>query len=99
MLLGPATYRRDVDRTLSWLADAHNPDATERTLAEIDASIAMVALGVAVSVRLVNLPLAEESAFDAAARAQTAGVAFSLNREATNSVTLMIGPRLNVVDE
>jgi len=25
-----------VDRTLSWLAGAHNPDATERTLAEID---------------------------------------------------------------
>jgi hypothetical protein len=84
-----------VDRTLSWLAGAHNPDATERTLAEIDAAIAMVVLRVAVSVRLVNLALAEESAFDAATRAQAAGVAFSLNRDASGSVALIIGPRLD----
>jgi hypothetical protein len=83
-----------VDRTLSWLAGAHNPDATERTIAEIDAAIAMVALEVAASVRLVNLPTAEESAFDAAARAQAAGVGFSLNRDRAGSVTLIIGPRL-----
>lgn len=82
-----------MDRTLSWLAGAHNPDATERTLAEIDAAIAMVARGIARSVRLVNLATAEESAFDAAARAQAAGVAFSLKREGA-SVTWFIGPRL-----
>ncbi len=82
-----------MDRTLSWLAGAHNPDATERTLAEIDAAIAMVAQGAAESVRLVSLPLAEESAFDAAARAQVAGVAFSITRDA-GSVSLRIGPRL-----
>ncbi len=83
-----------MDRTLSWLAGAHNPDATERTLAEIDAAIAMVALGVAVSVRLINLTMAEESAFDAAARAQASAVGFTLRREDQRSVTLIIGPRL-----
>jgi len=83
-----------VDRTLSWLAGAHNPDATERTLAEIDAAIAMVALGIAVTVRLVNLPTAEDLAFDAAARAQTAGVAFSLQRDGSDSTTMIVGPRL-----
>ena len=83
-----------MDRTLSWLAGAHNPDATERTLAEIDAAIAMVALGIAVTVRLVNLPTAEDLAFDAAARAQTAGVAFSLQRDGPDSTTMVVGPRL-----
>lgn len=82
-----------MDRTLSWLAGARNPDAMERTLGEIDAAIAMVARGFARSVRLVNLPLAEDSAFDAAARAQAAAVGFSLKREGM-SVTLIIGPRL-----
>jgi hypothetical protein len=82
-----------VDRTLSWLAGAHNPDATERTLAEIDAAIAMVSLGVAATVRLVNLPAAEATAFEAAARAQTAGVAFSLQRHTPDSASMIIGPR------
>ncbi len=84
-----------MDRTLSWLAGVHTQDATEIALAEIDAAIAMVALGAAVSVRLINLALAEESAFDAAARAQGAGVSFSLNRDASGSVALIIGPRLD----
>ena len=84
-----------MDRTLSWLAGASTPDAKEIALAEIDAAIGMVALGAAVSVRLINLALAEESAFDAAARAQAAGVAFSLNRDASGSVALLIGPRLD----
>lgn len=83
-----------MDRTLSWLAGAHNPDATERTLAEIDAAIAMVSTGVAASVRLVNMPAAQETAFDAAARAQGAGLAFSLQRDASGSTTMIVGPRL-----
>jgi hypothetical protein len=83
-----------VDRTLSWLAGAHNPDATERTLVEIDAAIAMVSLGIAATVRLVNMPAAEETAFDAAARAQAAGVAFSLQRQSAQSSTMIVGPRL-----
>jgi hypothetical protein len=83
-----------VDRTLSWLAGAHHPDATERTLAEIDAAIGLVAVGAAITVRLVNLELAEELAFDATARAQAAGVGFSLNRDGSGSAMLIVGPRL-----
>jgi hypothetical protein len=83
-----------VDRTVSWLAGAHNPDAIERTLAEVDAAIAMVALGVAKTVRLVNLAGAEDAAFEATARAQAAAVAFALKRDGPDSSTLVIGPRL-----
>lgn len=92
--LGAEPYAEDVDRTLSWLAGARNSDATERTLAEIDAAIAMVSTGVAASVRLVNMPAAEETAFDAAARAQAAGLSFSLQRDGTDTATMIVGPRL-----
>ena len=85
-----------MDRTLSWLAGAHNPDATERALAEIDAAIAMVSLGVAATVRLVNLPGAETTAFEAAARAQAAGLGFHLQRHGGGSTTLVVGPRFVV---
>jgi hypothetical protein len=83
-----------VDRTLSWLAGARGDDDLERALGEVDAAIAMVALGVAVSVRLSNLAGAEEAAFDAAARAQSAGVAFTLLRERPTMPTMIVGPRL-----
>jgi hypothetical protein len=83
-----------VDRTLSWLAGASNVDAVERALTEVDAAIAMVALGIALSVRLCNLAGAEEAAFDAAARAQAAGITFSLLRDGSRSVTMIVGPRL-----
>lgn len=83
-----------MDRTLSWIAGAGTADELERALAEVDAAIAMVAYGVAVSIRLVNLAAAEEAAFDAAARAQAAGVAFSLNRDESGLSTMIVGPRL-----
>jgi hypothetical protein len=83
-----------VDRTLSWLAGARDVDALERALTEVDAAIAMVVGGVAISVRLCNLAGAEEAAFDAAARAQAAGLAFSLLREQPGSATMIVGPRL-----
>ena len=83
-----------MDRTLSWLAGANSVDAVERALTEVDAAITMVAFGVARSVRLCNLPGAEEAGFDAAARAQAAAVAFSLQRDRPGSVTMIIGPRL-----
>jgi hypothetical protein len=83
-----------VDRTLSWLAGAHDEDAIERALSEVDAAIGMVVLGAAVSVRLSNLPGAEDAAFDAAARAQAAGVAFSLLRDRPGWPTMIVGPRL-----
>lgn len=83
-----------MDRTLSWLAGARGDDELERALSEVDAAIAMVALGLAVSVRLSNLAGAEDAAFDAAARAQSAGVAFALLRERPTLPTMVVGPRL-----
>jgi hypothetical protein len=83
-----------VDRTLTWLAGAKSADELEHALTEVDAAITMVAFGVARSVRLCNLPGAEDAAFDAAARAQTAGVAFSLKRDGASSITMIMGPRL-----
>ena len=83
-----------MDRTLSWITGAGTADSLERALTEVDAAIAMVVRGVAVSVRLVNLAAAEEAAFDAAARAQVAGVAFSLSRDGSGLSTMVVGPRL-----
>ena len=83
-----------MDRTLSWLAGAGSADDVEHALSEVDAAITMVVLGAARSVRLCNLPGAEDAAFDAAARAQTADVSFSLLRDGVRSVTMVIGPLL-----
>ncbi len=83
-----------MDRTLSWLAGAHGADDLERALTEVDAAIALVVRGAAVSVRLCNLAGAEEAAFDATARAQAAGVAFSLQRDRPGSTTMIVGPLL-----
>ena len=78
---------------MSWLAGAH-PEAIERALPEVAVAIGMVLLGAAVTVRLCNLEAAEEAAFDAAARAQAANVAFSLKRDGPRSITMIVGPRL-----
>lgn len=94
MPLGAWSYVRDVDRTLSWLAGDDSEDSLERALAEVDTAIAMVVRGVAVSVRLCNLAAVEEAAFDAATRAQAAGVAFSLHRDGIGSAAMIVGPRL-----
>ena len=50
------------------------PDGLARERAEIDAAIAMVALGVATRVRLVGLADVDEIAAAGLARAQSAGV-------------------------
>jgi hypothetical protein len=81
---------------MSWLAGARGADDLERALTEVDAAIAMVVRGAARSVRLCNLAGAAEAAFDATARAQVAGVAFSLQRDRPGSTTMVIGPLLEV---
>ena len=83
-----------MDRSLTWLATEHSLDSVERTLAEVDAAIALVVLGAAVTVHLCNLAFAEDAAFDAAAAAQAAGVGFSLLRDGARWPTLVVGPRL-----
>ena len=96
--LGQRSYVRDVDRTLSWLAGAGGVDSLDLALIEIDAAIAMVVLGVAVTVRLCNLAGADAAAFDAAARAQTAGVAVSLRHVGLGTTTMIVGPRVAPAD-
>lgn len=83
-----------MDRTLSWIAAEHALDSLESGLAEVDAAISLVLAGLAVTVRLCNFASAEDVAFDAAARAQTAGVGFSLRRDGARWPTLVVGPRL-----
>ena len=69
-------------------------DPIERDLAEVEAAIALVALGLATRVRLVGLLRAEAVAGEGLARAQEAGVAFRLDCSGpTPAVTL--GPRQN----
>lgn len=88
-----------MDRTLSWIAADHTRDSLESALAEVDAAIALVLSGLAVTVRLCNLAAAEYVAFDAAARAQTAGVGFSLRRDGARWPTLVVGPRLLTLED
>ena len=64
----------------------------ERDLEEIDAAIAMVAIGVATRVRLVGLGAAAEAAAQGLARAQLAGVAFFVDRAADRAPAIIIGP-------
>jgi antitoxin (DNA-binding transcriptional repressor) of toxin-antitoxin stability system len=69
-------------------------DPIELALVEVDAAITLVARGVAVTITVSGLPLAEDVAATAAARAQAEGLAFHVRRGARQSVTLVVGPRL-----
>jgi hypothetical protein len=82
-----------MDRMLAWLA-ATGSDPLEIALTEIDAAIALVVLGVAVTVRICSLRAAEDAAPTAAARAQAAGVAFRIVPTPAAPPTLIVGPRL-----
>ena len=86
-----------MDRTITRLPTATAGDALERALLEVDAAIALVLAGIAVSITLCCLDGAEGAAFTAAAWAQVAGVAFRLRYEPPAPVRLVIGPRLRPV--
>jgi hypothetical protein len=62
-------------------------------LAEIYGSIELVASGTARRIVLTAFPGIENVAAEALARAQGAGVAFSLSRDEDDAVTVHIGPR------
>lgn len=85
-----------MDRTIVWLAVSAAPDPAERALLEIDAAIALVSGGGAVRVRVCGQPGVEDVAVAGAARAQAARVTFQLRREPSGSVTVVVGPRLDV---
>jgi hypothetical protein len=82
-----------MDRTLAWLPGGAL-DPAERALAEVDAAVALVARGVALTVTVSGLAAAAEVAATAAARAQAEGLAFHVRRDTAAAVTLVVGPRL-----
>jgi hypothetical protein len=69
-------------------------DPLDRDLAEIDAGIAMVSLGLATRVRLVGLARPEAAASSGLAHAQAADVRFSLDRGPSGVVAVTLGPRV-----
>lgn len=83
-----------MDHKIVWLAASAAPDPAERALLEIDAAIALVAGGTAATVRVCGQPGVEDVAVAGTARAQAARVGFQLRREASGSVTVVVGPRL-----
>lgn len=81
-----------MDRTISPLPSATFRDPFDRALLEINAAIALVVAGVAATITLCFLEVAEDAASTGAMWAQTAGVAFRLRRDLPDSVSLVIGP-------
>lgn len=78
------------------MVETNDATSIEGALREVDAAIVMVSCGLAARVRLCNLPGAEEAAYDAAAKAQAAGIGFALVRDHPGSTTLIVGPRLEL---
>jgi hypothetical protein len=84
-----------MDRTISWLPPANVRDPLDGALSKIDAAIALVVAGVAVTITPCFFESAEEAAFAGAMWAQAAGVAFRLRRDPPDSVSIVIGPRVS----
>jgi hypothetical protein len=83
-----------MDPTNSGLPSGASGDPIDDALVEINAAIALVVAGVALTVTLCSLEAAEAAAFTGALWAQAAGVAFRIKRDPPDSVSLVIGPRL-----
>ena len=69
-------------------------DVSADLLEELYGAIELVAGGAARRIVLAAFPGIEDVAAEALARAQAAGVAFSLSRDGGDAVTVHIGPRL-----
>jgi hypothetical protein len=67
-------------------------DQLERTLAEIEGAIELVARGEARTVYLTGLPRIEQAAPLGAAQAQRSGVLFRLEGDPATSLTVVVGP-------
>ena len=87
-----------MNRPWSPLRPAPGADPLDIALAEIDAAIELVLRGQARRVRLVGLSAGENAAGAGLARAQAAGVQFTLERSdaGAHPVSLVIGPRLRM---
>jgi hypothetical protein len=69
----------------------HEPVDTD--LAEIEAGVALVSMGLATRVRLVGLAHVDDVAAAGLALAQAAHVAFALERSTSGSAAVTLGPR------
>lgn len=80
----------------SSIRSASIADPLDIALAEIDVAIELVRRGQARRIHLSGLTAGERAAGDGLARAQAAGVAFSLERDAVRgAVRLVIGPAID----
>jgi hypothetical protein len=70
-----------------------DPSRVEWAIAEIDAAIELVSSGLAISVRLCELPEIESAAAIGLAHAQAAGIPFRFVRDGLTDPYLIIGPR------
>ena len=69
------------------------PWSEDTALAEIEAGVTLVALGLATRVRLVGMAHLEDVAAPGLALAQASRVAFALDRSTSGTVTVTLGPR------
>jgi hypothetical protein len=69
------------------------PASTSDVLEEVNGSIDLVAAGIARRMVIAGLPGVEAVAAGALAHAQASHVGFSLSRDETGTVTVLIGPR------
>jgi len=85
-----------VDHSWASIRRASSVDRVEIALMEIDVAIALVERGLARRIRLCGLQAIEHAAGPGLARAQAAGVAFSLERDPApnGAVSIVIGPAL-----
>lgn len=71
---------------------AHGPDPLDVAVREIEIAVDLVSSGRARVVELVGLAAAERAAGFGVAKAQAAGVRFSVQRSGSGSASLRIGP-------
>jgi len=83
-----------MDRIITRLPATVAGDPLGRALMEIDAAIALVLTGIAVTITVCCFEGAEGAAFTGAVWAQAAGVAFRLRHEPPAPVSVVIGTRL-----
>jgi len=72
---------------------ALDPDKVEWSVAEIDAAIELVSSGLALSVRLCELPEIESAAAFGLSHAQAAGIPFRFVRHGDGPPFIVVGPR------
>ena len=71
-----------------------SPETFDAVLAEIEAGVTLVSMGLATRVRLVGLAHVDDVAAAGLAFAQAAHVAFALERNPNGAAAVTLGPRI-----